>query len=116
MCEFKYQKSIAIRVLEGETSRPEDCLLLGKVVLRDLPDFLRRGQPVDVTYEYDAGGRLRVHAKLPQTEHQIQVELLRDQALAGREIEAWKRALTRSGEQTFEQMLEDFLKESNIAE
>jgi molecular chaperone DnaK len=106
------QKSIAIRVLEGEHSRPEDCLLLGKAVLRGLPDSARRSRPVDVTYEYDAGGRLRVRAELPRSDHRIEVQLQRDQTLRARDVEVWKKALSEESRLTFEQLLEQFIRES----
>ena len=106
------QKSIAIRVLEGEHSRSEDCLCLGKVMLRGLPVPLRRGQPVDVTYEYDTGGRLKVRAELPQSNHQVEVELLRDQGLQSQEVKAWTKVLTQEGRLAFEHVLEKFIRES----
>jgi len=108
----KDQNSIAIRVLEGELTRPEDCIVLGKAVLRDLPENLGFGQPVDVTYEYDSGGRLGVQAALPGTEHRLEVEFHRDQALDRDDIQAWRRALWEGQGQTFEQMLDQFIRGS----
>ena len=85
---------------------------MGKAVLRGLPDSARRSRPVDVTYEYDAGGRLRVRAELPRSDHRIEVQLQRDQTLRARDVEAWKKALSEESRLTFEQLLEQFIRES----
>ena len=55
------QRSIAIKVLEGESPQPGDCIAIGRTVVRDLPGGLPKGWPVEVTFEYGsqrpAGGR-----------------------------------------------------------
>ncbi|HEX5106552.1 MAG TPA: Hsp70 family protein, partial [Pirellulaceae bacterium] len=58
------QHSIVVQVLEGESSRPEDCTRVGRLVIRNLPPGLPAGTPVKVTYEYGANGRLNVTAQL----------------------------------------------------
>ena len=59
------QRSIVIQVLEGESSSPGDCTAIGRTVIRDLPDGLPKGWPVEVTFAYGANGRLSVRARSP---------------------------------------------------
>ena len=56
------QRSIVIRVLEGESRDPKECSLIGHAIIRDLPAGLRKGHRVQVTYEYQSNGRLCVEA------------------------------------------------------
>lgn len=62
------QRSIAIRVLEGESAIPGECTLIGRTVIKNLPPNLPKGHPVEVTYEYAANGRLSVRARVPGTD------------------------------------------------
>ena len=63
------QRSIVIKVLEGESTQPGDCIAIGRTVVRDLPSGLPKGWPVEVTFEYAANGRLAVDALVPGTQH-----------------------------------------------
>ena len=84
------QRSIVIRVLEGESSLPGECMAIGRTVVRDLPAGLPKGWPVDVTFEYGTNGRLSVRALVPATNHQAELELERDVGLSGAGIARWK--------------------------
>ncbi|MCP4378328.1 MAG: Hsp70 family protein [bacterium] len=56
------QERVVIRIVEGEANDAEDCLLVGTCVIKSLPADLPKGSPIVVTFNYDAGGRLHVHA------------------------------------------------------
>ena len=56
------QRSVKVRVVEGESDRPEACIALGECVVRDLPAGLPQNTPVEVEYAYHANGRLSVSA------------------------------------------------------
>jgi len=56
------QERVTVRIVEGEASTAEDCLLVGTCVIRSLPPGLPKGSPIVVTFNYDADGRLHVHA------------------------------------------------------
>src|SRR5262249_46051867 len=58
------QRSVVIKVLEGESERPEVCTQIGKCAIRDLPPNLPPGWPVQVSYTYEANGRLHVVARV----------------------------------------------------
>jgi molecular chaperone DnaK len=88
------QKTIVVRVLEGESALPEHCTEIGKAVLRDLPEKIPQGSPIRVCYEYGANGRLSVHAMVPGTNSEIVMELEREQGLNDQRLTRWKQILT----------------------
>jgi molecular chaperone DnaK len=52
-------KSAIVRVVEGESSVPSECTPLGTCDI-ELPPFLPKGSPVELTYRYDANQVLEV--------------------------------------------------------
>ena len=88
------QKSIVVQVLEGESTAPEHCSVIGKAVLRNLPPGLKQGWPIRVTYQYGTNGRLSVRAVVPGTEREIVMELEREQGLSSDRLKQWKQTLT----------------------
>jgi molecular chaperone DnaK len=88
------QKSIVVQVLEGESTVPDHCSVIGKAVLRDLPPGLKKGWPIRVTYRYGTNGRLAVRAVVPGTEREIVMELEREQGLSSDRLKHWKQVLT----------------------
>lgn len=57
--------SIHVRLLEGEASDVNSCTFIGDFRLTGLPENLPKGSPVEITYAYDARGR--IHALLRET-------------------------------------------------
>ena len=105
------QRSIIVRVLEGESTVPDHCTVIGRAVLRELPADLPKGWPVQVTYEYGANGRLSVRANVPGTDKQLAIELDREAGLSGQRLSRWKQVVTaESGFDALEKMLEEVLK------
>jgi len=88
------QKSIVVQVLEGESTVPDHCSVIGKAVLRDLPPGLKQGWPIRVTYQYGTNGRLSVRAVVPGTDREIVMELEREQGLSSDRLKHWKQVLT----------------------
>jgi hypothetical protein len=61
-----------------------------------------------VTYEYLTNGRLDVHAKIPGTSRQIELELQREQSLTSERVGRWKKVVEEAkGFDAFEDMLDD---------
>ena len=105
------QRSIAIKVLEGESSQPGDCIAIGRTVVRDLPSGLPKGWPVEVTFEYGANGRLAVEALVPGTQHQARLELVRETGLSNEGLTRWKQPVGEAGGfNTFESAAQDVLR------
>jgi molecular chaperone DnaK len=97
------QRSIVIKVLEGESSLPGECMAIGRTAVRDLPAGMPKGWPVEVTFEYGANGRLSVHAQVPGTHHQAKLDLERDVGLSGAGLARWKMPIsTAAGFGAFE--------------
>jgi molecular chaperone DnaK len=102
------QISIVVAVLEGESKVPSQCSMIGRAVLRHLPEHLPKGWPVEVTYEYLTNGRLDVHAKIPGTSRQVELELQREQSLTSERVGRWKKIVEEAkGFDAFDDMLDD---------
>jgi molecular chaperone DnaK len=104
------QRSIVIRVLEGESSLPGECTAIGRTVIRDLPPGLPQGWPIEVAFEYAANGRLNVRASVPGTHHSASLDLERSTGMSNAGIDHWKRPIDEAaGFDVFESMVQDAL-------
>ena len=56
------QRSVTVKVVEGESDDPDECILVGACTIAPLPSGLPRNSPIGITFTYDAGGRLHVEA------------------------------------------------------
>ena len=121
------QSSIVVQVLEGESSMPGQCTAIGRTVIRDLPPDLPKGWPIEVTFEYSVGGRLKVKAVVPGTHSQMSLTLERAVGLSSARMDHWKQAVGKAaGSSTFEaiaaeepiepEIVEDQVAETQIAE
>jgi molecular chaperone DnaK len=54
------QSAVVIRVVEGESERPEACIQVGVCKIDNLPPNLPQGTPVQVSYAYNENGQLEV--------------------------------------------------------
>jgi molecular chaperone DnaK len=83
------QSSVAIRVVEGESERPEACIEIGLCSIGDLPPNLPAGWPVQVRYSYEANGRLHVNAKLKGQQEGVTTHFLRSSSLSENDMALW---------------------------
>ncbi len=88
------QRSILVRIVEGESPNPEDCCSIGQVVVRDLPLNLPKGWPVEVIFHYRANGRLKVKIRVRQMEQDIVAEFQRERALTKELLDGWRRFIS----------------------
>lgn len=88
------QQRVTIQVIEGDAPDPRACSLLGKCRITDLPPDLPQGSPVEVTYSFDASGRITVAAceKTAGKEATIQIE--RRGGLDEQQIDAYTNLAT----------------------
>jgi molecular chaperone DnaK len=84
------QSMVTIRVMEGESERPDACTQVGVCTIRDLPPDLPLGWPVQVSYAYEENGRLRVLAKLEGLPAVVTTYFLRDNSLPETDLRRWE--------------------------
>jgi molecular chaperone DnaK len=87
------QRSVKVAVVEGESERPEACILLGECVVRDLPPGLPKGTQVHLEYSYAANGRIAVSARVPQAHQSARVEIVRNQERNLENLDTWRARL-----------------------
>jgi molecular chaperone DnaK len=85
------QGSVSIKVLEGESERPEFCNPVGVCAIRDLPPDLPASWPVQVSYTYETNGRLHVAAKLKGHHASVTTDFTRENRMADEDLELWAR-------------------------
>ena len=103
------QRSVMVRVLEGEGTDPETCLVIGRVIM-ELPRGLRKNHPLEVVYHYQRDGRLRVDMKLLDTDQQTSIVLERDHGLSRERVRSWSTVVDAGGGfESFAQVLEQVL-------
>jgi molecular chaperone DnaK len=73
------QRNVAVEVVEGGDSRGRYGTHIGKCVLGQLPAGLPAGSFVDVTFQYDRDGLMRVQAELPTTGQRASIKIERNQ-------------------------------------
>ncbi len=105
------QRSIAVQILEGESSLPGECTAIGRTVIHDLPEGLPKNWPVEVTFQYGTNGRLKVHAAVPGTHHATTLDLERAVGMSNEGIARWKQPVgAAAGFDSFESMVQDAIK------
>jgi len=87
------QRTIGVRVLEGESELPDACTQVGECVIRDLPPNLPAGWPIEVVYKYSEDGRLKVKAELVGHGATTTSEFVRDNSLPDDDLLLWAQML-----------------------
>ncbi len=85
-------KNVIVRVVEGESTVPSECTPLG-VCDVELPPFLPKGSPVQLTYHYDQNQTLEV--TVDAYGNQKKVKIARDIGLSDAEMETATADLMR---------------------
>ena len=85
------QKTVHVEVLEGEARDPSACTLIGDFRIVGLPEGMKKGSPVEVTYEYDASGRISAKAKDLTSNKQATTEIVRDSGLTGDRVRDFEK-------------------------
>ena len=71
------QQRIHVTVLEGEATDPDACEQIGDFYITGLPLNLPAGSPVEVTYAYDANGRISCSAMELTSKQAAATEIVR---------------------------------------
>ena len=100
------QRSIAMRILEGESTQPDECTPIGQTLIDNLPSPLPQGWPIKVTYHYGANGRLNVRGVVPGTDREVSLAIERDRGMTEDRISQWKTVIAEeSGLDPFEALI-----------
>ena len=75
------QQRIHVYILEGEVSDPAACTQIGDFQITNLPENLPKGSPVEISYEYDANGRIHATAKELTSNQIAETEIVRESGL-----------------------------------
>ena len=75
------QQRIHVTVLEGEVEDPDACATIGDFYITNLPADLPKGAPVEVTYAYDASGRINCTARELTGNNEASIEIVRGSGL-----------------------------------
>lgn len=84
------QKSIVANIVEGESKDPAECLPIGHCTVRDLPNELPAGTPIEIRFQYEENGRLRVGVILPGVSDLVTQEISREHNLSPKQLQDWR--------------------------
>jgi molecular chaperone DnaK len=85
------QQRIRVRLLQGEVPDVTACAVIGDFTITNLPANLPAGSPVELTYSYDADGRIRAEAKELTGGRVAATEIVRDGGLNDTGLEAFQQ-------------------------
>jgi molecular chaperone DnaK len=85
------QQRIHVEILEGDALDPAACEVIGDFRVTNLPTNLPKGSPIEITYAYDASGRISATAKEMTGNNQASAEIVRDSGMnEGQIVDALK--------------------------
>ena len=82
------QQRVHVEVLEGEAPDPLACTLIGDFRVYNLPPALPKGSPVELTYSYDASGRISATARELTGNNEASTQIVRDAGMQEVDVEA----------------------------
>ena len=89
------QRSILVQIVEGESLSAEDCTQIGRCSVRQLPPNLPVQSPIDVLFQYEPNGRLKVLVTVPDTDTKVQSEFTRENSLSKEHLDGWRRYISQ---------------------
>jgi molecular chaperone DnaK len=85
------QRSILVQIVEGESDSPDDCVQIGRCVVRDLPLSLPAQTQVEVLFSYQTNGRLTVRVRVAGTDRDLRYEIMRENTLSEDQLNQWRQ-------------------------
>ena len=82
------QTTVEVKIIEGESSSPEDCMQIGQCVARDLPANLAMHTPIEVRFRYLENGRLTITVSVEGKE--MLHEITRENSLSAEQLDSWR--------------------------
>jgi molecular chaperone DnaK len=75
------QQRVHVRLLQGETQDIDGCTLIGDFRINSLPSNLPAGSPIELSYNYDANGRIHASARDLVGNNEAATEIVRDSGM-----------------------------------
>jgi molecular chaperone DnaK len=88
------QRSILVRIVEGESATPDECVQIGRCTIRDLPSGLPAKTPIEVRFRYEENGRLNVMVGISDADKWVSHQIMRENSLSREQIETWRRFIS----------------------
>lgn len=88
------QRSVLVRIVEGEAADPKHCSQIGRCSIHDLPPGLPKNTPIEVGFRYLENGRLDVRVKVAGTGKLLHHEIMRDNSLTSEQLNGWRRYIS----------------------
>lgn len=82
------QTTVEVKIIEGESSSPEDCMQIGQCVARNLPANLAMHTPIEVRFRYLENGRLTITVSVEGKE--MLHEITRENSLSAEQLDSWR--------------------------
>jgi len=83
------QQSVAVNVVEGGDASGNHATPIGTCVIRGLPPGLAAGTQVNVIFQYENNGRLKVRASVPSTGQNAEIKIRRDSTVSDTKLDQW---------------------------
>ena len=87
------QNKIVVQVVEGGTVQGHGATTIGRCVVTDLPNDIKKGTEVTVTFNYLSSGRLEVLAEIPSLKISADSAIDRSSGMSRDQVDSWKRKL-----------------------
>lgn len=87
------QPSVSVNVVEGGDEQGRHSAMIGKCVVRDLPQNLPRATAVDVVFHYTSDGRLNILAELPTVGRRATLTIERGSGLTEDDMRYWQHRM-----------------------
>lgn len=84
------QRSVVANIVEGESRDPTACMPIGRCTVRNLPKALPAGTPIEVRFQYEENGRLRIAVNVAGVDGQATHEITREHNLSPDDLSAWR--------------------------
>ena len=88
------QRSIVAQIVEGESNDPNECMHIGKCTVRGLPADMPAGTPIEVKFQYEENGRVKVTVQVPGLADRITYEITRDNNMTRQQLDEWRSKIT----------------------
>lgn len=89
------QQRVHVRILQGEVEDIDACTLIGDFRVVDLPPNLPQGSPIEISYNYDANGRIHASAVDLTGNRAASTQIVRDSGLNDVNVEEAFESLAR---------------------